>query len=134
MVALRGLVLSHSKILTMRATPSVNSMAMNGRGARSRFVKIVLQHPQAVATELVVALGVAWVVVAALPVEVVLGAVVLLEVGLGVVGASVVVITVVLPLAMSLLPPLQVRSLRQTLSQTTPRQEESVARPSTSVM
>lgn len=133
MVALRDLALSHSKILTMRATPLVNSMAMNGRGACSRSVRIVLQDHQTVATELVVALGVAWVLVAALPVEVVLGAVVLLGVGLGV-GASVVVLMVVLPLAMMLLPPLQLRSLRQTLSQTTLRREETVARPSTSAM
>ena len=134
MVALRGLALSHSKILTMRATPSVNSMAMNGRDVCLRSVRIVLQDPQLVATELVVALGVAWVLVAALVVEVVLGAVVLLEVALGVVGASVVILTVVLPLAMMLPPLLQVRSLRQILSQTMPLQEENVARPSTSAM
>lgn len=134
MAALRDLALSHSKILTMRVTPSVNSMAMSGKGACLRSVRIALQEPQLVATELVVALGVAWVLVAALPVEAASGDVVLLVVGLEVAGASVVILTVVLPLVMMAPPLLQVRSLRQILSQTMLRQEETVARPSTSAM
>ena len=134
MVALRGLALSHSKIPTMRVTPSLNSMAMSGRGACLRSVRIALQELQLVATELVVALGVAWVLVAALSVEAALGEVVLLEVGVEGVGASVVILTVVLPLVMMVALLLQVRSLRQILSQTMLRQEETVARPSTSAM
>lgn len=134
MAALRGLALSHSKILTMLVTPSVNSMAMSGKGACLRSVRIALQEPQLVATELVVALGLAWVLVAAFPVEAASGDVVLLEVGLEVVGASVVMLMVVLLLVMMAPPLLQVRSLRQILSQTMLRQEETVARPSTSAM
>lgn len=134
MAALRGLALSHSKILTMRVTPSVNSMAMSGKGACLRSVRIALQEPQLVATELVVALGLAWVLVAAFPVEAASGDVVLLEVGLEVVGASVVMLMAVLLLVMMAPPLLQVWLLRQILSQTMLRQEETVARPSTSAM
>lgn len=134
MVVLRGLALSHSKALTMRVTPSVNSMAMSGKGACLRSVRIALQEPHLVATELVVALGVVWVLVAALQVEAALGGVDLSEVDLEVVGASVVILTVVLPLVMIVPPLLQVRSLRQILSPTMLRQEETVARPSTSAM
>lgn len=134
MAALRGLALSHSKILTTRVTPSVNSMAMSGKGACLRSVRIALQEPQLVATELVVALGLAWVLVAAFPVEAASGDVVLLEVGLEVVGASVVMLMAVLLLVMMAPPLLQVWLLRQILSQTMLRQEETVARPSTSAM
>lgn len=50
----------------MRAMPLLNSMAMTGRAACSRFVKTGLQELQAVAMEVVGATEAGWVLVEAL--------------------------------------------------------------------